>query len=211
MHYNAIENNHNLPHDPFKAIVAPRPIGWIGTSNKLGANNLAPYSYFNAVSDKPHYIMFSSTGYKDSIKNIEETGIFTCSLATEELFIKMNNSSASAKYEVDEFELVKLTPQKGNYVNAPYVKESPAALECKLWKVIDIPGSNRKQGSGNFVVFGHVIGVYINESYIINGLFDTGKAKSLGRLGYMDYGVITKNNIRTKKRPQLDEKGNIII
>jgi len=115
LHYSTKKNDHNLPHDPFKAIVSPRPIGWIGTQNSDGIRNLAPYSFFNAISDKPYYVMFSSTGYKDSIKNIEETKVFSCSLATQNLFEKMNFSSASAKYGVDEFALSGLTPEDGKY------------------------------------------------------------------------------------------------
>ena len=171
MYYKTEKNDHNLPHDPFKALVSPRPIGWIGTRNKLGINNLAPYSYFNAISDKPYFVMFASTGFKDSIKNIEETKVFTCSLATKDLFNKMNYSSASTKYGDDEFELSGLTPKDGKLVNAPYVDESPAALECELWKVIDLPGSNRSSLSGSYVVFGHVKGIYIDDKYIKDGLF----------------------------------------
>ena len=85
MHYSTKKNDHNLPHDPFKAIVSPRPIGWIGTQNLDGIRNLAPYSFFNAISDKPYHVMFSSTGYKDLIKNIEETKVFSCSLATKSI------------------------------------------------------------------------------------------------------------------------------
>ena len=105
MHYDARKNEHGLPHDPFKAIVAPRPIGWIGSQNKKGQKNLAPYSYFNGVSDQPHYVMFSSNGLKDSLINAEETGVFTASLATSNLFDQMNVSSVPAKYGTDEFEL----------------------------------------------------------------------------------------------------------
>ena len=210
MHYNTEKNDHNLPHDPFKALVSPRPIGWIGTRNNEGTNNLAPYSYFNAISDKPYFIMFASTGFKDSIKNIEETKVFTCSLATEKLFDKMNYSSANTKYGQDEFELSGLTPKDGYFVNAPYVSESPSALECELWKVIDLPGSDRSNLSGSYVVFGHVKGIYIDDEYIKHGLFDTRKAKPLGRLGYMDYGIIDDSNMFSKKRPQMDKDGKII-
>ena len=210
MYYKTEKNNHNLPHDPFKALVSPRPIGWIGTRNKFGINNLAPYSYFNAISDKPYFVMFASTGFKDSIKNIEETKVFTCSLATKDLFDKMNNTSASTKYGDDEFELSGLTPKDGKLVNAPFVDESPAALECELWKVIDLPGSDRSSLSGSYVVFGHVKGIYIDDEYIKDGLFDTRKARPLGRLGYMDYGIINDNNIFSQKRPLVDKDGNII-
>ena len=209
MHYDCKKNDHGLPHDPYKAIVAPRPIGWIGSKGKGGFQNLAPYSYFNAVADKPHFVMFSSVGIKDSVKNIEETGVFTFSLAVEKLFDGMNGSSAPADYNVDEFNLTGLECSQGKFVDAPYVKESPAALECKYWKTIDLPGSNRPEGTGTYVVFGQVIGIYMDDNYITDGLFDASKARPLVRLGYMNYGVVGKENTFTKNRPELDENGNL--
>ena len=154
MHYDTIKNNHNLPHDPFKAIVAPRPIGWIGSCSKAGNYNLAPYSYFNAIAERPHYVMFSSVDIKDSVKNIEETGEFTVSIATEELFDHMNGSSVPAGPEVDEFKLAGLNPKIGNFVSAPFVSEAAAALECKHWKTVDLPNVDRDKGTGNYVIFG---------------------------------------------------------
>jgi len=209
MQYDARKNDHGLPHDPFKAIVAPRPIGWIGSQNKIGQKNLAPYSYFNGVSDRPHYVIFSSNGLKDSLVNIEETGVFTASLATAKLFNRMNISSVPAKYGVDEFELSGLTARQGNYVDAPCVAESPAVLECELWKVVDLPHSNRKNNSGNYIVIGYVVGIYIDDSYIKNGLFDFRLAEPLGRLGYMDYGIINSKNTFTKNRPTLNKDGEV--
>ena len=103
MHYNTLQNEHGLPHDPFKAIVSPRPIGWIGSYSSLGVYNLAPYSYFNAIADGLYFVMFSSVDIKDSVKNIEETEEFTVSLATEDLFDHMNGSSVPAGSDVDEF------------------------------------------------------------------------------------------------------------
>jgi flavin reductase (DIM6/NTAB) family NADH-FMN oxidoreductase RutF len=209
MHYDARKNDHGLPHDPFKAIVAPRPIGWIGSQNKCGQKNLAPYSYFNGVSDRPHYVIFSSNGLKDSLVNIEETGVFTASLATAKLFNQMNISSVPAKYGIDEFELSGLTARRGNYVDAPCVAESPAVLECELWKVVDLPHSSRKNNSGNYIVIGHVIGIYIDDSYIKDGLFDFRLAEPLCRLGYMDYGIINSKNTFTKNRPKLSKDGKV--
>ena len=209
MQYDARKNDHGLPHDPFKAIVAPRPIGWIGSQNKDGQKNLAPYSYFNGVSDRPHYVIFSSNGLKDSLVNIEETGVFTASLATAKLFNQMNISSVPAKYGVDEFRLSGLTARQGNYVDAPCVAESPAVLECELWKVVDLPHSSRENNSGNYIVIGHVIGIYIDDSYIKDGLFDFRLAEPLGRLGYMDYGIINSKNTFTKNRPTLSKDGEV--
>jgi len=209
MHYDARKNEHGLPHDPFKAIVAPRPIGWIGSQNKEGQKNLAPYSYFNGVSDQPYYIMFSSEGLKDSLINVEQTGVFTASLATAGLFDQMNISSVPAKHGTDEFKLSGLTARQGSYVNAPYVAESPAVLECELWKVLDLPHSSRTENTGNYIVIGHVIGIHIDDNYIKDGLFDFKLAEPLGRLGYMDYGIINSKNSFTKNRPKINEEGNV--
>jgi flavin reductase (DIM6/NTAB) family NADH-FMN oxidoreductase RutF len=209
MHYDTLKNEHGLPHDPFKAIVAPRPIGWIGTRSSLGVYNLAPYSYFNAISDKPYFVMFSSVDIKDSVKNIEETGEFTVSLATEDLFDHMNGSSVAAGSAIDEFELTDLKPQTGKFVSAPFVSQTAAALECKHWKTIDLPNVNRDRGTGNYVIFGQVIGIYINEKFIKDGLFDTSAARPLVRLGYMDYGIVGSENTFSKNRPKLGKDGKL--
>ncbi len=209
MHYSTEENNHGLPHDPFKSIVSPRPIGWIGSKSKEGILNLAPYSYFNAISDKPYFIVFSSSNYKDSVKNIEETGEFTTSLVSQSLFDQMNNSSVTADAKIDEFKLTNLKSKNGKFVNAPFVADAPAALECSLWKVIDLPNCDRSKGIGNFLVIGKVIGIYIDENYIKEGLVDIKSIRPIVRLGYMDYGVVGSENLFTKNRPELDDKGNL--
>ena len=209
MHYDTRKNNHGLPHDPYKAIVAPRPIGWIGSQDIDGVRNLAPYSYFNGVSDNPHYVMFSSVGIKDSLRNIEQTRVFTASLATYKLFEQMNVSSVAADTDIDEFKLSGLKVRKAKYVDAPCVADSPAVLECELWQVIDLPHSSRKDNSGNYIVIGHVVGIYIDDNYITDGLFNTRMAEPLGRLGYMDYGVINADNIFSKNRPELDNEGKL--
>ena len=139
MFYETIANKHGLKHDPFKALVAPRPIGWISTVGKDGICNIAPYSFFNAVGEKPHYVIFSSAGRKDSLLNIEETGEFVCSLATWDLRFNMNMTSAAVPHGVDEFPIGDLTAAPSRLVKPPRVKESPAALECKHWKTVDLP------------------------------------------------------------------------
>ena len=209
MHYNALKNEHGLPYDPFKAIVAPRPIGWIGSRSSLGVYNLAPYSYFNAIADKPHFVIFSSVDIKDSVKNIEETAEFTVSLATEDLFNHMNESSVSVCSDIDEFELSGLKPQIGKFVSAPFVSRAAAALECKHWKTIDLPNVDRERGTGNYVIFGQVVGIYINDEFIKDGLFDASAARPLVRLGYMDYGVVGTENTFTKNRPKLGKDGKL--
>src|SRR6185437_10070174 len=130
MFYDAIKNEHGLRYDPLKALVAPRPIGWISTVSRTGVLNLSPYSFFNAVSEKPAHVMFSSSGNKDSRRNAEETGEFVCSVATFGLKDKMNISSSAVAPDVDEFALSGLTPAPSRFVKPPRVAESPAALEC---------------------------------------------------------------------------------
>ena len=209
MFYNPDDDNHGLLHDPFKAIVAPRPIGWIGSIGANGIANLAPYSYFNAISDKPYFIVFGSINYKDSIKNCEDNKDFTCSLVSESLFNAMNNSSATVNPDIDEFDLSGIKKMNGKFVKAPFVEGCCAALECNHWKTIDLPGSDRSKGTGNYLVIAQVVGIYINDNFISNGRFDTSAVKPLGRLGYMDYGVINKENIFSKNRPKIDNNGKV--
>ncbi|MCJ8051928.1 flavin reductase family protein [Shinella curvata] len=186
MFYETAANAHGLKHDPFKAIVAPRPIGWIGTKAVDGRRNLSPYSFFNAVSDTPKLVMFSSSGHKDSVTNIEETGVFTCSLASRHLAERMNASSIAVPHGVDEFELAGLTPVTGRLVDAPYVGEAYAVLECQATQIlrpVDIDGRE----SDNWVVFGQVVGVHISPEILRDGMIDMAVARPLGRMGYMDY------------------------
>lgn len=186
MFYKTDENKHGLAHDPFKAIVSPRPIAWVGTKGKGGVRNLAPYSFFTAIADVPKLIMFSSSGYKDSVRNIEDTGVFTLSLAGAELIDAMNISSAPAPYDTDEFELTGLTPTQGELVDAPYVGEAYAALECKAVEIKPLKGLNDAP-SPNFMVIGQVVGIHIRDEAIREGRLDMALVRPLGRLGYMDY------------------------
>ena len=156
MFYETIANKHGLRHDPFKALVAPRPIGWISTVSKAGICNIAPYSFFNAVGEKPHYVMFSSAGRKDSLLNIEETGEFVCSLATWDLRFNMNMTSASVPYGVDEFPIGDLTAAPLPPRQAAARQGEPAALECKHWKTVELPPLEPGGQSSNSVVFGQV-------------------------------------------------------
>lgn len=157
-----------LPHNPFKAIVAPRPIGWIGTRSRKGAVNLAPYSFFNAVCDTPPMVMFSSSGVKDSLVFIEETGEFTASLVSDHLKTHMNASSVDAPRGVNEFEYAGLTQAPGRLVGAPWVKEAYAALECVA---VEIRRLQDKEGrhTDNYMVIGEVIGVHIDDSVLTEG------------------------------------------
>ena len=139
MYYDSIENKHGLKHDPFKALVAPRPIGWVSTVNNDGVLNLAPYSFFNAVSDRPHYVMFVSVQRKDSLRNIEANGEFTCSISTMDTRDGMNISSAPVDALSDEFALADLETAPSHFVKPPRVARAPASLECKHWKTIELP------------------------------------------------------------------------
>ena len=188
MFYETGENNHGLPHDPFKALVAPRPIGWISSLDPHGVVNLAPYSFFNAISDRPHFVMFSSSGRKDSVRNIEASGEFVCSLATYELKDQMNKTSAMVGPEVDEMALAGLTPAPCKLVKPPRVAESPAAFECKYFKTLALPG--RDGAEGNLMVIGEVVGIHIDDDAIADGRVDSAKLRPIARLGYMDYAVV---------------------
>lgn len=210
MFYDALTNKHGLRHDPWKALIVPRPIGWVSTISKDGICNLAPYSFFNAVGSNPHYVVFSSGGRKDSVRNIDETGEFVCSLATWDLRHKMNTSSAAVPHGVDEFPLSDLTAAASRLVRPPRVKESPVALECRHWKTIELPAADGQHGGGHFVVFGLVLGIHIDDAFIKDGVVDTGAMRPIARLGYMDYSVTTPDTVFTIHRPAVDADGNIV-
>jgi flavin reductase (DIM6/NTAB) family NADH-FMN oxidoreductase RutF len=209
MFYDAIENRHGLPHDPLKALIAPRPIGWISTVSNAGVCNLAPYSFFNAVGEKPGYVVFGSAGIKDSLKNIDENGEFVCSLATWDLRYHMNMSAAEVPYGVDEFPLAGLTATASRLVKPPRVKESPVALECRHFQTVALPGAGRYHASYNLVI-GQIVGVHIDDAFIKAGIVDTAAMKPIARLGYMDYAVIGPENTFTLTRPEVDADGAIV-
>ena len=186
MFYTTETNRHGLSHDPFKAIVSPRPIGWIGSKGSDGSINLAPYSFFNAISDRPKLVMFSSAGLKHSQRNAIETGEFTCNFVSRNLVEKMNVSSATVDYGVDEFALAGLTARRGELVDAPYVAEAFAVLECKVTQTL-VPTSLTGEDSENIVVFGQVVGIRIDETIIRDGRLDMAIARPIARMGYMDY------------------------
>ena len=203
MHYDALLRDHGLGHDPFKALVAPRPIGWISSMSRDGAVNLAPYSFFNALSDRPPVVAFSSAGRKDSLRNIEETGEFTCSLATWDLRDAMNLSSASVTAGVDEFELAGLDKAASQFVKPPRVARSPAALECRLWQTLELPG-----GPGAYtLVIGQVVGIYIDETFIADGMVRTGAMEPIARMGYMEYAHVTSDSVFDLDRPLVGPDG----
>jgi flavin reductase (DIM6/NTAB) family NADH-FMN oxidoreductase RutF len=181
---------HGLPHDPFKAIVAPRVIGWISSRSAQGSLNLAPYSFFGAFATFPPVIGFCSEGRKDTIRNVEETGEFVWNLTSKSLAAQMNRTSAPVSADVDEFALAGLTPVPGRNVNVPHVAESPAALECRLLQVVRL---NTIDGTpmDNWLALGQVVGVHIRAEYLKDGVFDTYAAQPVMRAGYRaDYAEI---------------------
>jgi flavin reductase (DIM6/NTAB) family NADH-FMN oxidoreductase RutF len=188
-----------LTYDPFKAIIAPRPIGWISAMSKKGEVNLSPYSFFNAMGGRPNLVAFSSGGIKDAVVFAQETGEFVCNFVTEELLQKMNATSAPLARGDNEFSYAGLTMAKCNVVKAPRVAESPTALECKVLQIVS-PNDLSGKPSGSHIVIGQVVGVHIDEQYIENGILDTAKMRPLARCGYDDYAVVDK--MITLKRPE---------
>lgn len=180
-----------LPHDPFKAIIAPRPIGWVTTQSAAGAVNLAPYSYFNAFSAVPPIIGFSSEGPKDSVTFARETREFVWNLPTYALRDKMNLTSASLPRGDNEFLHAGLTMIAGQLVKPPRVKESPVALECRVTEIHELKDLDGLP-TQRWLVFGQVVGVHIDEAFIHNGMLDTAALQPIARCGYQDYAVVDR-------------------
>jgi flavin reductase (DIM6/NTAB) family NADH-FMN oxidoreductase RutF len=178
-----------LPHDPFKAIVAPRPIGWISTRARDGRINLAPYSFFNGFSSAPPIVGFSSEGWKDSASFAKESGEFVANLATHELHGPMNETSAPLPRGDNEFARAGLTMAECRLVQAPRVGESPASLECKVVEVIEIKSLSGVP-TGAVLTLGEVVGFHIDERFLFDGRFDTARARALARCGYQDYATV---------------------
>lgn len=190
MYYDAIKGDHGLPHNPFKAIVSPRPIGWISTQNAKGAANLAPYSFFNAVSDSPPMLGFNTSGpklgsdtIKDTITNIRETGAFCVNIVSYDLREAMNVSSGHYDLGDDEFARAGLTKGTSKTINAPYVTEAPISMECKLYSIQELPG-------GEVWTMGSVLGIHIDDAHIKDGILDVTSYKPVARMGYRDYAVV---------------------
>ncbi|MCE8536336.1 flavin reductase family protein [Ruegeria pomeroyi] len=185
------EDGHGLPHNPFNAIITPRPIGWISTRAADGTNNLAPYSFFNGAAYVPPQVMFSTTGSKpdqdntkDTVANIEATGVFCVNIVEYAMRDAMNATSESLPRDVDEFAHAGLSPVECDTIACARVAGAPAALECKLTRIVTLPGvSNR-------VVFGEVTGIHLRDDCLKGGIFDITTYQPLARLGYRDYSVV---------------------
>lgn len=181
-HYYRPSEGHGLPHDPFNAIVGPRPIGWIASKGADGSVNLAPYSFFNAFNYTPPIIGFSSTSLKDSVRNIRETGAFTWNLATRDIAEKMNATAAAAPYGQSEFALAGLTPAASTLVAPPRVAESPVNFECKVTDVIQLRTA-AGEPTPAWLVLGEVVAVHIAKRLLKDGVFDTFGAGIILRAG----------------------------
>ncbi len=178
-----------FPHDPFKALVTPRPIGWISTLSAKGELNLAPYSYFNAFSSNPPIVGFSSEGEKDSSTFAMETGEFVWSMATWDLRDQMNASAASLPRGQSEFTHAKLDTAPSRVVRPPRVAASPAAFECRVTEVVklkDVDGSD----SGRRLVLGRVIGIHVDQRFVRQGRIDSAAMRPIARGGYDEYSVV---------------------
>jgi flavin reductase (DIM6/NTAB) family NADH-FMN oxidoreductase RutF len=190
MFYEPAKNNHGLPHDPYNAVVGPRPIGWITSITPNGEVNLAPYSFFNSVSSRPPMVMFASDGRKDTIDFVEATGEFVCNLAVWNLREKVKDTSLSFPRGVNEMTSVGLEAAPSVLVKPPRVKASPCALECKWLQTVrltDIDGNPAPR----YIAFGQVVGIHIDEQFVKDGLLDTAAMKPIARAGYQEYFVTT--------------------
>jgi flavin reductase (DIM6/NTAB) family NADH-FMN oxidoreductase RutF len=184
-------DGHGLPHDPFKALIVPRPIGWVSTRGADGSDNLAPYSFFNAVAYTPPQVMFASTGSKpdrdgtkDSVANVRETGVFCVNLVSEALLAAMNATSGPWPRETDEFALAGLERAPCETIPCARVAAAPAALECRATEILTL------KGRSNILVIGEVTGIHIAESCLRAGRFNVVAAGVVARLGYRDYCVV---------------------
>jgi flavin reductase (DIM6/NTAB) family NADH-FMN oxidoreductase RutF len=201
MFYEPGKRNHGLPHDPFKAIVAPRPIGWITSMSANGEINLAPYSFFNGVSSDPPMLMFASEGRKDTVAFIEETGEFVCNLATYDLREQMNITSGAYPRGVDEMRAAGLEAAPSVLVKPPRVKAAPCAMECRFLQTVrlnDIDGNPTQR----YIVFGQAIGIHIDERFIKDGILDTAAMLPIARAGYHEYFVSTPETKFALRRPK---------
>lgn len=185
------KDGHGLPYNPFNAVIVPRPIGWISSRGTNGADNLAPYSFFNGVAYDPPQVMFASTGDKpdrddgkDSLANVRETGVFCVNVVEEAMTQAMNVTSGGYGREADEFTLAGLERADCETIPCARVAGAPAALECRLVKIVELPGA------ANRVAFGEVTGVHLRDDCLVDGKFDVTRFRPLARLGYRDYTLV---------------------
>ncbi|MDO8651697.1 MAG: flavin reductase family protein [Undibacterium sp.] len=201
IHYYEPRDGHRLPHDPFNAIIGPRPIGWISSQNAAGMLNLAPYSFFNAFNYTPPIIGFASIGYKDTLRNIEETGEFAWNLVTRPLAEAMNQTCANVAPEVSEFALAGLTPLASRLIKVPRVAESQVSFECRCTQIIQLQGLSGEKVA-TWLVLGEVVAVHIAKTMLKDGIYDTASAGHVLRGGgAADYFAIEPEQLFRMHRP----------
>ncbi|EKX57776.1 Nitrilotriacetate monooxygenase component B [Rhodobacter sp. AKP1] len=177
------EDGHGLPHNPFNAIVSPRPIGWISSRGPEG-DNLAPYSFFNAVAYVPPQVMFASTGAKDSLAALRASGVFCVNIVEEAALARMNVTSAAFPRGTDEFLAAEVPKEECRTIPCPRVADAPASLECRVTQVVELLGRD------NFLILGEVTGVHLRDDCLRDGRFDVTTFRPMARLGYRDYAVV---------------------
>ncbi|WP_343591047.1 flavin reductase family protein [Paracidovorax wautersii] len=193
---------HGLPHDPFNAIVGPRPIGWISTQSAAGALNLAPYSFFNAFNYVPPIVGFASIGAKDTLANVQATGEFVWNLATRDLAEAMNQTCAAVPPEVDEFTLAGLTPLASSLVAPPRVAQSPVSFECRCTQILQLQGADGVQVP-TWLVLGEVVAIHIDRAQLKDGIYDTASAGHILRAGGpADYFTVGPEQLFKMYRPR---------
>ena len=202
MYFYQPAQGHGLPHDPFNAIVGPRPIGWISSQDAHGGLNLAPYSFFNAFNYTPPIIGFASIGAKDSLRNIRQTGEFCWNLATRPLAEQMNQSCAAVPPDVSEFALTGLATAASRQVAVPRVAASPVSFECRMTQIVQLQGID---GSAieTWLVLGEVVGVHIAQHLLKDGIYDTAVAQPILRGGGpADYFEVSSDQLFRMFRPR---------
>ena len=194
------EDGHGLPHNPFNAIITPRPIGWISTRGRDGSDNLAPYSFFNGVAYTPPQVVFASTsskpdrdGTKDSMSNIRETGVFCVNVVEYAMRDAMNQTSGPWPKTVNEFEDAGIGRAECETIDCPRVADGPASMECRLTEIVTL------QGDANYLAIGEVVGIHLRDDCLRDGIFDVTTFQPLSRLGYRDYSRVTE--LFSLKRP----------
>jgi flavin reductase (DIM6/NTAB) family NADH-FMN oxidoreductase RutF len=195
MFYETKKKNHGLKYDPFKSCIIPRPIAWITTISNNGEDNCAPYSFFNGVASDPPMVMFANNGPaiikegpKDTFSNIKDNSEFVINISTYNNKDKMNETCFPLAKGESEIDLAKLETRESKIVKPKILSESPINMECKLHQIIDLPVNNKNEYNG--IIIGQVLGIHIQDDYILNGIIDVKKLKPLARLGYMDYSII---------------------
>ena len=202
IHFYEPAQGHGLPHDPFNAIVGPRPIGWVSTRAANGVLNLAPYSFFNAFNYTPPIVGFCSIGHKDSVRNVQDTGEFVWNLVTRDLAEAMNQTCAAVPPEVDEFALAGLTPEPSRIVGVPRVQQSPVAFECRVSQIVQLT-SAAGEPVDSWLVLGEVVGVHIAQRLLKDGVYDTANAGHVLRGGGpADYFTIGPDQLFRMFRPR---------